>query len=112
MADVNVDVPHFDLPFRLGKGGANVCEQDTIDDVANCVVAVALTHVGWRDEVPGFGVPDYAFIKQPIGADAINELLSSQEPRATMIVNERMDIADDLIDRINVGVSITSKGSV
>ena len=110
MADV--DVPHFDLPFRLGKDGANVQEQDTIEDVSNCVVAILSTHIGWRDEVPAFGVPDYAMRKQPIGADDISSTISPQEPRAVMIVNERMDARDSLIDHINVGISIVSKGGV
>jgi hypothetical protein len=104
------DVPHFDLPFVLGKGGAVVVEQDTADDVANCVIAIALTHVGWRDEVPAFGLPDFAMRKQPIGEKDISNMFGTQEPRALLVVNERMDSADHMIDRINIGVSIFTKG--
>jgi uncharacterized protein CbrC (UPF0167 family) len=110
MADV--DVPHFDLPFQLGRDGATVVEQDSIEDVANCVVAIFLTHVGWRDEVPAFGVQDFAMRRQPIGEDDINNLISAQEPRAGIVVNERRDSSDRMIDHINVGVSIVSKGGV
>jgi hypothetical protein len=104
------DVPHFDLPFRLGAAGVPVVEQDTIDDVANCVVVIASTHIGWRAEVPTFGIPDLTMRKQPLGADDINTMVSAQEPRATLIVDEQPDKADNLIDRINIGVSIVSKG--
>jgi len=105
-----IDVPHFDLPFRLGKTGANVVEQDSLDDVANCVVAIASTHVGWREEVPTFGVPDYALHMQPLHPEDINSVISDQEPRAVLIVNERMDMADTLVDHINIGVSTYAKG--
>jgi len=105
-----VDVPHFALPFQLGPGGANVVEQDTIDDIANCVTAIAVTHVGWRSEVPTFGIPDLALRKLPIGAEDINDWISNQEPRALLIVEERIDKADAMIDHINIGVSIVSKG--
>jgi hypothetical protein len=101
-----VDTPHFDLPFVLGRAGANVVEQDTIDDIANCVLAIALTHVGWREEVPEFGLPDYALRNQPLGADDIKMTMSTQERRAVLLVTERPDKIDPLIDRINVGVSL------
>ena len=108
----DIDVPHFDLPFRLSKSGANTVEQDTISDVANCVVAIVSTHIGWRDEIPTFGVPDYALQLQPIGAGDINNIVSEQEPRAILIVNERFDQVDPFIDRINIGVSTFAKGGV
>jgi hypothetical protein len=105
-----VDTPHFDLPFVLGRAGANVVEQDTIDDVVNCVLAIALTHVGWREEVPEFGLPDYAFHDLPLGADDIKMTMSIQERRAVLLVTEHPDKIDYLIDRVNVGVSLYGRG--
>lgn len=102
--------PHFALPFRLVATGALVNEQDTIDDISTCVTTIMLTHLGWRDEVPDFGVPDYAFRKTPIGAADIYDMAGSQEPRAIMIVEERPGIADALIDYISIGVSLHKKG--
>jgi hypothetical protein len=101
-----VDTPHFDLPFTLGRGGANVVEQDSIDDIVNCVVAIAVTHVGWREEVPEFGLPDYTFHNQPLGANNIQALIGSQERRALLMVAEQRDRIDYLIDRVEVGVSL------
>jgi hypothetical protein len=100
-----IETPRFDLPFRIGQQGAAVVEQDTLDDVANCVVVVLSCPRGWREEAPNFGVPDFAFKRQPIGTEQINSLVSSQEPRAVLVVNERPDLYDELIDRINIGVS-------
>jgi hypothetical protein len=106
------DVPHFDLPFQLGPAGAPVVEQDSIDDIANCVTAVVSTHIGWRELAPEFGVPDYTFRKTPIGADDIANWVSNQEPRALLIIDEHSDQTDTLINYINHGVSIVSKGGI
>jgi len=47
--------PHFDLPFRfLKSGGAVVSEQDSFDDVANCVEAICRTPQGFRVDNPDF----------------------------------------------------------
>jgi len=105
-----VDVPHFDLPFQLNKNGATVVEQDSIDDIVNCVTAIAVTPVGWRTEVPTFGIPDIAMRRFPIGAEDINNWISNQEPRAALVVEERQDKVDHLVDYVNIGVSIVTKG--
>lgn len=107
MADI--DCPHFDLPFRLGKAGANVVEQDSIEDVSNCVVAILSTHPGWRDEAPTFGTVDFAMRKMPLGAEDIATYVGSQEPRAIVVVDEHRDALDFLVARVNVGVSIYQK---
>jgi len=104
------NVPHFDLPFKLGPAGANVVEQDSLDDIANCVIAVALTHVGFRELAPTFGVPDFGLRKQPLGADDINNWIANQEPRAVLLADETPDAGDKLISRINLGVSMVAKG--
>jgi phage baseplate assembly protein W len=100
-----VDTPHFDLPFKLTHTGANSVEQDSIDDVANCVEAIVSCPIGWRDEVPTFGVEDPVMMKQPIGANELANEIASQEPRALVIVEENPDLLDELLDRINIGVS-------
>lgn len=100
-----VDAPHFDLPFRLDGSSFAVVEQDSIEDVADCVTVIASTPIGWRDEAPTFGIPDPTFLKQPLDAQEIAREIGSQEPRALLIVEERPDLQDELIDRINIGVS-------
>jgi hypothetical protein len=103
-------VPHFDLPFRLGSVGAICVEQDTIDDIANCVTAIVSTHLGWRAEVPTFGIPDVTMRRQPLGSEDISNWIANQEPRALLVVEENPDKVDQLVDHINIGVSIVQKG--
>jgi phage baseplate assembly protein W len=98
-----VSTPHFGLPFRFSRSSAVVAEQDTIDDIANCVEAILLTHIGWRDEVPGFGVPELAF-RLPSSRsgriETINALVSDQEPRASILMTEAPDRYDNLISHV------------
>jgi hypothetical protein len=103
--------PHFNLPFRLSPGGADVVEQDTVDDVANCVQMIVETHVGYRLEAPTFGIPDLTFRTIPVGRDELAGMIISQEPRAQVFVQEWIDLVDNMIDRLNVEVS-TKGGSV
>jgi phage baseplate assembly protein W len=98
-------VPRFDLPFRLGADGAAVREQDSVEDIANCVTAILLTPVGWRTRLPGWGAPDYTFKQVPLGEQQIETLVGSQEPRAMLIVAEKRDHLDELITYVDIGVS-------
>lgn len=101
----SVETPHFDVPLRLQGSSFAVVEQDTIEDVADCVTVIVSTPIGWRDEAPTFGIPDLAFVRQPLDAQELAREIGSQEPRAQLIIDERPDQYDELIDRINIGVS-------
>lgn len=104
------DTPHFNFPFAFSGSSVDTVEQDTLDDITNCVKVILLTHVGFRSEVPSFGVPDFTFIKQPIGRDFILALIAEQEPRAALMIREAPDVFDNLIDHILVEVG-TKGGS-
>jgi len=103
------DTPHFNLPFSFGLNGVDVVEQDTLDDVANCVVAILVTHTGFRDYVPEFGSADYTFRQQPIGIDDVLGVIGSQEPRAVTSGEERFSRYDTLIDILQIKLSITER---
>ena len=74
-------IPHFALPLRVaGDGRFAVVEQDSPDDVAQCVAVVLATPVGSRAEIPEFGAPRFDF-DVPDPADVI-EAVKEWEPRA------------------------------
>lgn len=104
------DTPHFNFPFTIMPSGVTVVEQDSLDDVANCVVAIMATTVGSRDLAPDFGVPDLIFVNQPIGVHDL--LISQQEPRADLDVSERFDQSDPLEDIVMMKVSTQTKKQV
>lgn len=79
-------------------------EQDTYEDVSNCVEAIVRTPIGYRSEVPEFGFPNAEFELQPILSDDVVELVTSQEPRAVVIMEESPDLLDELIDHITISI--------
>jgi len=94
------DIPHFDLPFRMayqhGVPSAVEVDQDTNDDVFNCVVAIVRTHVGFRPEVPDFGLSDLVFVVQPLDTDSLQADITIQEPRASVLIKEMPTYMDEL----------------
>jgi hypothetical protein len=104
------ETPHFNFPFRIAPAGVDVVEQDTLEDVSNCVVAIVATQIGFRDLAPDFGVPDVTFETQPFGVHDL--LVSTQEPRAVLDVTERFDRHDPLIDIVTMKISTQTKKQV
>ena len=100
-----VTCPHFDIPFRfVPKNGAAVVEQDTFNDVANCVEVICRTPFGFRLDNPDFGFPNLELMKQPILNDEVIQTVQNQEPRATLLMSEQPDLIDAMIDRITVSI--------
>lgn len=104
------DTPHFDLPFRFDSSGhAAVVEQDTLEDVTNCVEAVLRTIKGQRAEAPDFGIDDPTFTDQPINLQAIVEAVLEQEPRANVLITQSPDKFDSLIADLVADVSLVQE---
>jgi len=79
-----ISLPHFDLPFRMNGSSAAVVQQDTLDDVYNCVVAAAVTDAGTRKELPDFGVLEPTFSIQPVDTEDMMARIVQHEPRAEL----------------------------
>src|SRR5262245_66564192 len=98
------DLPHFDLPFRFayrsGKPSVVVVDQDTNDDVFNCVVAIVRTYEGFRPEMPDFGLPEQVFMVELLDTDALGADVVAEEGRARVVMDtlqraaERRDLRD------------------
>lgn len=99
------DLPHFALPFRFVGGAAAVLEQDTADEILACVEAVIRCPLGYRDELPEFGVRDMTFEQGGPDMLAIEAALSDWEPRAQVALAERRDRYDELVSTVTVRVS-------
>jgi phage baseplate assembly protein W len=110
-------VPHFSYPFRLtGSGSVAVVEQDTTDEIAQCVQAIISTDEGSRVEIPEFGVR--SLLGTSYRATLPNEILRKVqqfEPRAVVDLDLTVDKIDDLIRYVNVtvrGGAATQTGAV
>lgn len=102
--DVGVLSPHFDLPFRFENGIISVVEQDSYDDVTNCVETILRYRKGFRllDNKANFGIDAPEFEMAPIDINLIFDNILDQEPRARVTVTEEIDRLDTLITKIRV----------
>jgi phage baseplate assembly protein W len=106
MAD---DFPQqFDVPFRFDPvtGDVAVVEQDSVEDIANCVQIVCLTRQGQRDEDPTFGLPEMALSRAPIDPVLLLAHISASEPRAKMLIETAPALYDEAISNAGIQVAI------
>jgi phage baseplate assembly protein W len=102
-------LPHFSYPFRFAAGKAVVSEQDSPDEVADCVTAILLCPVGYRVELPEFGTDDVAFSSPSVDTDKIREAVGFWEPRASLGFEQHVDANDQLIARIRMAVEVRTE---
>lgn len=88
-------IPHFAVPLRLdGSGRFAAVEQDSGDEIAQCVAVVMATPAGSRLEVPDFGIPRYEF-HTPNAAEIV-AAVAEWEPRADLELDVVQGLGDDL----------------
>lgn len=102
------DIPHFALPFRFAGGAAVVVEQDTTDEIMSCELAILLCPIGFRVELPDFGIPDPAFSQGVPDVEVIAAALTLWEPRSQEAVTGQLDALDELISHVSVRVGTPS----
>jgi phage baseplate assembly protein W len=97
---------HFALPFTFANGRANVVDQDSTDDVTACVEAVLRCPLGWRDELPEFGIADQALREGGADLDELRVAVERWEPRAAVALTAGDIVA--LAQTVRVGVATES----
>ena len=98
---VSPDEPHFDLPFRLsGKTFATV-QQDSSEDIANCVECIVRTPLGAREDTDDFGLDDYTFNNQPLNLELMKSQISVQEPRASLMLSQEIE---EIVSKVTIRV--------
>lgn len=98
------DVPRLAWPLRLDPltGSLAVVEQDSDEDIAQCVKAIALTRPGDRADLPDLGITDPTFGEQPLDLDAIRETYDRHEPRAAVLATTNPDALDSALADIGI----------
>lgn len=104
------DVPHFALPFRFANPQAAVNEQDSLDEIADCVYAILVCPAGFRVELPTFGLVDPTFSSPGPDLDEIRETIETWEERAGLLLDSEIDALDELIARVHVDVQVRTEG--
>jgi phage baseplate assembly protein W len=98
------EVPHFAFPFRLENGSVAVQEQDTTDEVAQCVQVLLATPLGERDEQPDYGITDPTF-QADIDQQEILTAVAEWEPRAIPALTDETDNEDELVRTLRATVA-------
>lgn len=81
------DVPHFDAPLRLSGSSFAAVEQNSKEEIADCVEAVLRTEAGSRIDAPEFGRPDETFeqLSPSVSAEPYLSAVARDEPRAHLL---------------------------
>jgi phage baseplate assembly protein W len=103
------DVPKISFPFRMVSSGKNAVyvEQDSDEEVMDCVEVLLRTEVGSREEIPEFGLPDQAFRLGGVDIQVVLASVNRWEPRA-----RRSGISADQIEELvqTSRIEITQRG--
>lgn len=102
------DVPHLSLPFRFATPYAAVCEQDSLDEIADCVLAILSCPIGFRVELPSFGITDQTF-STIVDTDELLEAIEAWEPRASATFDQYPGLFDQLIRHVTVALQLRTE---
>jgi hypothetical protein len=103
MRSSDVLTPHISIPFTMiawGAGGVDVNEQDSLDDVYDCVQAVIRCPEGYRPELMAFGITDQTFSQSEIDLGEIADKVRVWEPRSDVLYSQSLSgitLLDDLV---------------
>jgi phage baseplate assembly protein W len=103
------DVPHFSFPFRFAAPNVAVSEQDSIDEIADCCLAILLCPLGYRVELPEFGLQDPTFSSPAPDIDLIRQAVELWEPRAQLLLDENPDLWDELVTHVETYVRVRTE---
>jgi phage baseplate assembly protein W len=100
------DLPHIRFPIALdGIGRFQVVEQDSLEDIEQCVTAILRTPLGFSDAVPDLGLTYQPFYEGGADVTEIQEQLAAHEPRVDALVDEDPDRLNDALAVVNVRLS-------
>lgn len=100
------ELPHLDLPFRWKGGHLSIVEQGDVKDVENKVYNVVATPVGFRDEYPEFGNPQYGpFGSVPLETSALEAALDDLVPDARAVVEEAGSSLSDFARTLTININ-------
>lgn len=99
--------PHFDIPFRFVGTSAATVEQNSPKEFSNAVENIIRTPLGFRDELPDFGVHDVLFSQAPINPSLLIRDVERYEGRARLIGVELADQIDESVRHIQIQIEGT-----
>lgn len=105
------DIPHLAVPLQVINGQFVTVEQDTDDEVAQCVRNICAFERGFRIEDPDFGIADPTFTTMPIDTDDIAIALEDYEDRAMVTIFQEIAPDGSVNIRLEVNVQTSEDSS-
>lgn len=105
---MDIVTPKLKVPLQIQGKSAAVVEQDSDDEVVQCVIAILRTRIGTRPDDAEMGVPDFAFHQNGADLDVIRATLLKYEPRAKTLSDQEIE---DLVATVSLEVATTTEGS-
>jgi len=92
------------MPLQVSGGQWAYVEQDSDEEVANCVRNICAFERGFRIEDPAFGIADPTFTTAPIDTADIAEALDAYEERASVQIFQEITPDGQVNVRLEVSV--------
>lgn len=98
--------PHIAWPFSLEASGRSLKyhEQDSDDEIFDCVEVILRTPIGVRIEIPDYGSRQQEFASPGARREELIAAVARWEERAELVIERNPDLLDELVDRLRVGV--------
>jgi phage baseplate assembly protein W len=101
-------IPHLAIPFRVDStGAAAVVDQDSFDEIAQCVRVLLTTRRGQRIELRDYGITNPVFSEQgSLDRTGMAAAVTKWEPRARAVLRSDPDRFDDLLLHVTAELDI------
>jgi phage baseplate assembly protein W len=110
MTHHKTNTPKLAVPFNFGVlfGGrrrAEVVEQDSVEEIQQCVEAVLMTTLGHRLDNPDFGVRDQTWRENGADLHEVQNAIDMNEPRANLILEQDPESLTKMVSDVSVKVA-------
>jgi phage baseplate assembly protein W len=94
-----IDTPQLAYPFEISPTGAvREVEQGDIDEIAMSIEIILRYPLGYRDELPDFGIPELSFRESTEDiASILGDYVTRWESRAPLFIEEREHEWDQMV---------------
>lgn len=99
------DIPHLKFPLVLIGTKLGQVEQDSADDIQQCIATIVSTPLGHSDELPEMGLTRQEFYEGGADVQEIQQQLDAHEPRWSDLVTEAPDRVDEALSIVSIRVT-------
>jgi hypothetical protein len=98
------DIPHLKLPLQLHGTSFMMTEQDSDEEIADCVEAIIRCPVGFREDLPEFGMPEQTFASPSADITAMENAIIAWEPRVQALIAEDLSLMYQALERVGINL--------